>query len=1160
MTVSSPARDIPPALQSTYRVLPLLIGCAIPASILINVQSITSPWVGIHTYNETLQDWNRDVEIVSIPHWLTVIVVLALVTAIICNICILFRFLERFVWHSVVLSLVTATLQDVLCIVAIVPFCILYPKSKGFIYLQGFWTMIASMIFSFVATALMSIDFHSTPNFRLQGSGVTHKQRILIAEAMSMCLYLAIGALIFIYIEKWTFLDALFFVVVTITTIGFGDKSPASPGGRVFVVFYAAGGIVLLALIVTSIRYVILEDLHGHFAIRAKEHRARRRAHRMERKAQRAREAEQLRRMEGSNTAEHVELHTFTRYFGHLPRHLHGAGTGSNRFKLHDIFSRTSDTSENWPAGRAEESHSDTTLNQMSRSEVLEMPKTTNDSQRATLQSASSTPMQSRNTSMRAEEASTEYGDVFHPQNTIDGDNSHNETTDDSRIKASHPNKSWWHRSTSIFRKKPTTAELVANMHLATIEELQEIERQQAYREMMQEYRIRLRISATTFIVFWLVGAVMFTFVESWDFGTSMYFVFIAFSTIGYGDLVPRTLAGRTIFLVYCLLGVVTLTSWASLVTEVLSKRMRKHIVERQLRREERLDEQDDGGGMTRNDTDLEAGLSQEAENDDLPRNDRVQVLHNLVETSPADETGIATDDVDCEGCLQKLVQVSKEFDQLLQKVLVQDESQIESNHTSHFPKELPQSPPPFSDPRAIVSYLEQEDDESDTFLGPSLSRDIISTSSMHQHLVHPIMHEGRHLTDSHSHTETYHGTNRASTPVNNSSQLNISAWPISATAALLGPSAVHITDVARERMPSPSLSLPAAMRSSPSPSYPTNHQHNGNDAIVVPAIQWRQLIDCATQFRALTEACEDALQKVAAWDAREKKLRKKRHENRLRQKKLLQKRRKQLEEQGLDLGGVDLDQEDELEDLEDWDEEGSNDDDDDETQDQIRGRIAERLLGRKKGEMRRGSGQDRLGDQRPSSARHHRRLEHQSQHPSDDRDDESDHNRSSTTQPTQPNRHHRQHRVRHTPLSPTPLPLSTLLQARIISQENMSSSPKPSFKSVHHAASHQHPRKDSSSIASASERRRQQPMDLRRHRRESYRNLPQSPSRRARADRYSLSATATRADLIDEQASSVTMQPSTQLRLSTMSAAAQTEPDTETSEHESASESRHIG
>lgn len=70
--------------------------------------------------------------------------------------------------------------------------------------------MVASLSFSTTATVLISIDLHRTPQFRLQGSGVTHKQRMLIAQAMAFCFYLAIGALIFIWIEDWTFLEALY--------------------------------------------------------------------------------------------------------------------------------------------------------------------------------------------------------------------------------------------------------------------------------------------------------------------------------------------------------------------------------------------------------------------------------------------------------------------------------------------------------------------------------------------------------------------------------------------------------------------------------------------------------------------------------------------------------------------------------------------------------------------------------------------------------------------------------------------------------------------------------------------------------------------------------------------------------------------------------------
>ncbi|KAF9288132.1 hypothetical protein BGZ68_000749 [Mortierella alpina] len=536
--------------ENDYRVLPLLIGCIIPVSILINVPSITSSWVGKHSYNETLQDWNEPVP-VSIPAWMHVIVITALVMAVICNICVLFRFLERWIWHNVILSLITATLQDVLCIAAIVPFCILYPPSEGYVYLEGFWTMIASMVFSFTATILMSIDLHTTPNFRLGGSGVTHKQRILIAEAMTLCFYLAIGALIFIYIEQWNFLEALFFVMVTITTIGFGDVVPITTAGRIFTIFYAAGGIVLLALAVNAIRYVLLEDLHRRFAIRARERKAKRDARRQERKDQRARDEERrqrlletlerIRQMEGDSSRQ-GESRSLASHYLTMPRQL----TFSNmpHLRLPAMFTRNHGNSAH--SGKAY--GSDPTLPDGLRTQSTSLTHAApgdQTEQEGTPWSLLTGNELAEHADELAQLASASHGELeLLRYATLQPQSSH-DSQDPKGLK-------------SVLRRL-LHLENRSDHRTAqprTVEEQREVDKRQAYKESMEEYKRRLRLTAFMFLVFWLVGAIIFKFVEAWSFGISMYFVFVAFSTIGYGDYVPTSLAGRSIFLAYCLCGV----------------------------------------------------------------------------------------------------------------------------------------------------------------------------------------------------------------------------------------------------------------------------------------------------------------------------------------------------------------------------------------------------------------------------------------------------------------------------------------------------------------------------------------------------------------------------------------------------------------------------
>ena len=60
---------------------------------------------------------------------------------------------------------------------------------------------------------------------------------------------LVIGTLVFRRLEGWSTIDSLYFSVVTLSTVGYGDLSPTHPVSKLVTVFYILNGIgVLLAL------------------------------------------------------------------------------------------------------------------------------------------------------------------------------------------------------------------------------------------------------------------------------------------------------------------------------------------------------------------------------------------------------------------------------------------------------------------------------------------------------------------------------------------------------------------------------------------------------------------------------------------------------------------------------------------------------------------------------------------------------------------------------------------------------------------------------------------------------------------------------------------------------------------------------------------------
>jgi len=109
---------------------------------------------------------------------------------------------------------------------------------------------------------------------------------------MVLLVYIAFGALVNLFLIGLDFIDGLYFTVVSIETVGFGDIVPDNTASRVFMCFYIVFGILNLGVAVGVARETIFEQLQSSYQNRLtkirQNHRDRRHWRAWERKWKRA--------------------------------------------------------------------------------------------------------------------------------------------------------------------------------------------------------------------------------------------------------------------------------------------------------------------------------------------------------------------------------------------------------------------------------------------------------------------------------------------------------------------------------------------------------------------------------------------------------------------------------------------------------------------------------------------------------------------------------------------------------------------------------------------------------------------------------------------------------------------------------------------------------
>jgi voltage-gated potassium channel len=84
-------------------------------------------------------------------------------------------------------------------------------------------------------------------------------ERRLLVAALLLPALLVLGVAGYMLIEGWSFLDALYMTVTTVTTVGFREVKPLSDGGRIFTIFLILFGVGVAFYILTTLVATVVE-------------------------------------------------------------------------------------------------------------------------------------------------------------------------------------------------------------------------------------------------------------------------------------------------------------------------------------------------------------------------------------------------------------------------------------------------------------------------------------------------------------------------------------------------------------------------------------------------------------------------------------------------------------------------------------------------------------------------------------------------------------------------------------------------------------------------------------------------------------------------------------------------------------------------------------
>lgn len=231
---------------------PIIAASLGPISNLNSVAALADPWRMDVEHNTRPGDFK----------WILALNAISLFFGCTANISLFLNFSGRVNYvYAQLISIVGWYFAFALLLTILVAAEFLYFNGTGMAKSEGYWHAIFTASFYFISATMLFMNWIGHRKGRYPASfNLTSSQRRIMLQNVLLMIWVGLGGLLFSCLLNMRYTDAIYYCVVTVTTIGLGDVVPFTTLSRALILPYALVGVVYLGLIVTTISSVFLSS------------------------------------------------------------------------------------------------------------------------------------------------------------------------------------------------------------------------------------------------------------------------------------------------------------------------------------------------------------------------------------------------------------------------------------------------------------------------------------------------------------------------------------------------------------------------------------------------------------------------------------------------------------------------------------------------------------------------------------------------------------------------------------------------------------------------------------------------------------------------------------------------------------------------------------